>query len=37
MVLNHLHEDPRHLRWLLDKHVYISPEEGDEHEFLFAI
>jgi hypothetical protein len=36
MVLNHLHRDPRHLRWLPDKHVDISPEEGDEREFLFA-
>jgi hypothetical protein len=37
MVLNHLPKDPRHLRRLLGKHVDISPEEGDEHEFLFAV
>jgi hypothetical protein len=37
MVLNHLPRDLRHLRWLPGKHVYISPEEGDEHEFLFAV
>jgi hypothetical protein len=37
MVLIHLPRDPRHLRWLPGKHVYISPEEGDEHEFLFAV
>jgi hypothetical protein len=37
MVLNHLPRDPRHLRWLPDKHVDISPEEGDECEFLFAV
>jgi hypothetical protein len=37
MVLNHLPRDPRHLGWLPGKHVDISPEEGDEHEFLFAV
>jgi hypothetical protein len=37
MVLNHLARDPRHLRRLSGKHVDISPEEGDEHEFLFAV
>jgi hypothetical protein len=37
MVLNHLPRDPRHLRWLSGKHINISPEEGDEHEFLFAV
>jgi hypothetical protein len=37
MVLNNLPRDPRHLRWFLGKHVNISPEEGDEHEFLFSI
>jgi hypothetical protein len=37
MVLNHFPRDPRHLRWLSGKHVDISPEEGDEHEFLFAV
>jgi hypothetical protein len=37
MVLNHLPRDLRHLRWFLDKHVNISPEEGDECEFLFAV
>jgi hypothetical protein len=37
MVLNHLPGDPRHLRWLPGKHVHISPEEGDEREFLFAV
>jgi hypothetical protein len=36
-VLNHLPGDPRHLRRLLGKHIYIGPEEGDECEFLFAI
>jgi hypothetical protein len=37
MMLNHLPRDPRHLRWLPDKHIDISPEEGDECEFLFAV
>jgi hypothetical protein len=37
MVLNHLPGDPRHLRWLPGIHVDISPEEGDEREFLFAV
>jgi hypothetical protein len=37
MVLNHLHGDPRHLRRLPGKHIYIILEEGDEHEFLFAV
>jgi hypothetical protein len=37
MVLNHLPRDPRHLQWLPGKHVNISLEEGDEHEFLFAV
>jgi hypothetical protein len=37
MVLNHLLRDLRHLRRLPGKHVDISPEEGDEHEFLFAV
>jgi hypothetical protein len=37
MVVNHLPWDPRHLRWLPGKHTYISPEEGDEHEFQFTI
>jgi hypothetical protein len=37
MVLNHLPRDPRHLRWLPGKHIHISPEEGDECEFLFAV
>jgi hypothetical protein len=37
MVLNHLPRDPRHLRWLSGKHVDISPEEGDECKFLFAV
>jgi hypothetical protein len=37
MVLNHITWDPRHLRWLLGKHVYIVLEEGDEHEFLFIV
>jgi hypothetical protein len=37
MVLNHLPRDPEHLRRLPSKHVYISPEEGDELEFLFGI
>jgi hypothetical protein len=37
MMLNHLPRDPRHLRWLPGKHIDISPEEGDEREFLFAV
>jgi hypothetical protein len=37
MMLNHLPRDPRHLRWLPGKHIDISLEEGDEHEFLFTI
>jgi hypothetical protein len=37
MVLNHLSGDPRYLQWLSGKHVHISPEEGDEREFLFAV
>jgi hypothetical protein len=37
IVLNHLPRDPRHLRWLPGKHIGISPEEGDEREFLFAV
>jgi hypothetical protein len=37
MVLNHLPRDPRHLRRLPGQHVDISPEEGDDREFLFAV
>jgi hypothetical protein len=37
MVINHLPRDPRHLRWLPGKYVHISPEEGDEREFLFVV
>jgi hypothetical protein len=37
MVLNHLPRDPRHLRRMPGKHIDISPEEGDEHEFPFAV
>jgi hypothetical protein len=37
MVLNHLPRDPRHLSWLLGKHININPEEADEREFLLAI
>jgi hypothetical protein len=37
MVLNHFPRDPSHLRWLPGKHVDISPDEGDECEFLFAV
>jgi hypothetical protein len=37
MVLDHLSRDPGHLRWLPCKHIRVSPEEGDEHEFLFAV
>jgi hypothetical protein len=37
MVLNHLPGDPRHLRWLPGKYIHISPEEGDEREFLFDV
>jgi hypothetical protein len=37
MMLNHLPRDPMHLRWLPGKHIDISPEEGDEREFLFAV
>jgi hypothetical protein len=25
------------MRWLTGKHIHISPEEGDEREFLFAV
>jgi hypothetical protein len=34
MVLNHLPGDPRHLRQLSGKHIYIGPEEGDEREYV---
>jgi hypothetical protein len=37
MVLNHLPRDPRHLRRLPGKHVNVSPEKGDEREFLFDV
>jgi hypothetical protein len=37
MVLNHLPRDLGHLRWLSDKHIDISPEEGNECEFLFTV
>jgi hypothetical protein len=37
MVLNHLPKDPRNLRWLLGKHIDISPEEGVERKFLFTV
>jgi hypothetical protein len=37
MVLNHLSRNPRHLRRLSGKHIDISPKEGDEREFLFAV
>jgi hypothetical protein len=37
MVLNHLPRDPKHLQWLPGKHIDISPEEGDVHEFLFVV
>jgi hypothetical protein len=37
MVLNHLPRDPGHLRWLPCKHIRVSPDEGDEREFLFAV
>jgi hypothetical protein len=37
MLLNHLPRDPRHLRQLPGKHVDISPEEGDDRKFLFAV
>jgi hypothetical protein len=37
MVLNHLHRDPGHLQRLPGKHVDVSPEEGDEREFLFVV
>jgi hypothetical protein len=37
MVLSHLPRNPRHLRWLPDKNVDISPDEGDEREFLFVV
>jgi hypothetical protein len=36
IVHNHLPRDPRHLRWLPGKDINISPEEGDEYEFLFV-
>ena len=34
-VLDDLHGDPGHVRWLPHEHVSVSPEEGDEHAFLF--
>jgi hypothetical protein len=37
MVLNHLPRDQRHLRRLPGKHVDMSPEEGDEREFLSVV
>jgi hypothetical protein len=37
MELNHLPRDQRHLRRLPGKHIDISPEEGDEREFLFGV
>jgi hypothetical protein len=37
IMLNHHPRDPRHLRWLPGKHIDISPEEGDERKFLFAV
>jgi hypothetical protein len=37
MVLNYLLRNPRHSRRLPVKHVDISLEEGDEHEFLFTV
>jgi hypothetical protein len=37
IVFNHIPGDPRHLRRLLGKHVYIILEEGDEHVFLFTV
>jgi hypothetical protein len=36
-VFTHLPRDPRHLRRLPDKHIDVSPEEGGEREFLFAV
>jgi hypothetical protein len=37
MVLNLLPMNLRHLRWFLGIHIDVSPEEGDEREFLFAV
>jgi hypothetical protein len=37
MVLDHLPRDPEHLRWLPCKHIRVSPEEGNKHEFLFSV
>jgi hypothetical protein len=37
MVLDHLPEDPMHLRRLPCKHVGIYLEEGDKREFLFLL
>jgi hypothetical protein len=37
MMLNHLPRDPGHLGQLLGKHINISPEEGEVHEFLFDV
>jgi hypothetical protein len=37
MVLDHLPRDPGHLRCLPCKHICVSPEEGDEREFLFTV
>ena len=36
MMLDHLPRDPGHVGRLPGKHVYVSPEEGDERAFLFA-
>jgi hypothetical protein len=34
MVLNHLPRHPKHLWWLLGKHINIVLKEGDECKFL---
>ena len=36
-VLDHLPWDPGHIRLFPGEHIDVSPEEGDEREFLFGI
>ena len=36
-MLDHLPRDPGHIGRLPCKHVDVSPEEGDERAFLFAV
>jgi hypothetical protein len=37
VVLNYLPRNTRDVRWLTCKHIYIRPQEGNEHAFLFTI